>query len=168
MRMISCSWPHLILGAVGCCRAACTCCATSSLPALPPLRCASLPFLCCSQLCTACGALPCSCLKQVTELCRLPSGLSRVSCGDEGSVPGTGFQGAEGQLKPPAGPARLPFAAELTWQRALRRAWPRALLLTDFLGQPWRPSGLGRLTRDVVNRFPSKRAGQCALALFRR
>lgn len=52
-------------------------------------------------------------------------------------------QGAETLLKLPAQPARLPFAADLAWQRALRKSLRESVTsLTDFLGHPWRPSSL--------------------------
>ena len=73
------------------------------------------------------------------------------------------------RLKPPAEPARLPFAAELTWQRALRSSLAEGVAsLADFLGQTRRPSGLAPPAdyEDAVDTYPSHRVGSERCALF--
>ena len=79
--------------------------------------------------------------------------------------PGTD-QGEEKLLKPPARPARLPFAAELTWQRALRKSLTEVVTsLSDFLGHLWRPVSLP-VDEHHVNSWPAQRVGSTRSALF--
>ena len=105
-------------------------------------------------------SLACACSKAHYHCRHVYQSLLTAMCADAPA------QGAEKLLKPPAEPARLPFSAELTWQRALRTCLMQsATLLSDFLGYPWQQPRVPPNQHYIVC-FPSHAMGSARTALF--
>ena len=72
-------------------------------------------------------------------------------------------QGVEKLLKPPAEPARLSFAAELTWQqRMLEAILESVATAADFLGIPRRRPKDLRVDQYKISTYPSHWAARGA------